>query len=153
MQEIPSSGAGNATTSGTSRATGLLEDPHNVGILICNGARVARCRGVRIEKRDELLTARGSPCRVVWDLLEIEALILDTIPALKRAQGLSLQRLLDPCVLLFAEPCPPYDPLPGAKKVFLAIVHQADVKDLSPFELFSALLQKVKDHLPIHRSL
>jgi len=153
MQTIPSTCAASPTSTDSDGATGILEDSNGVMTLICNGKRVARCRGVKRELRVDTVTLRGGQHALEWELIEIESLTLDVVSALMRCQGASLQRLLDPCVLLFAHPRPHYSSQPGANQVFLAIIRQCEVTAIPPFELFSVLLQCVKDRLPLLRLL
>jgi len=153
MQTIPSTCAAGSTSTNSDGATGILEDSNGVTTLICNGKKVARCKGVKRESRVDTLTLQGGQHALEWELIEIESLTLDVVPALMRSQGLSFQRLLDPCVLLFAQPRPMYSTQPGADRVFLAIIRQCTAVAVPPFELFSVLLQCVKDRLPLLRLL
>jgi hypothetical protein len=154
MQEVHTAGSDDTTTDGTGTWTGVLENPNGVMQLMCAGVVVAKSRRghSHLPRSDTFMSSSlKQEVHVTWSLVELD-LDWERIPALKRLQGASMQQLLEPCVLLFADPRKEHVPQPGADRVLLAIIDKIE-PEVPRLELFSELLQRVRHHLPFHPSL
>ena len=153
MQAIPSTCTTSPTSTNSDGATGVLEDSHRVVRLICAGTAVAKIRKGQATARSDTFLSRSlkQNVQVEWTLVE-GSLDWERIPALKRLQGASMQMLLEPCILLSADPRKEYSPTPGADRVLLAIISKLE-PEVPRLELFAELLQRVHDRLPFHPSL
>jgi hypothetical protein len=153
MQATPSTRTTSPTSTDPDRTTGILEDSHGVVHLICSGVQVAKVRKGQATARSDTFLSRSlkQEVQVVWTLVE-GSLDWERIPALKRLQGASMQMLLEPCILLSADPRKEYAPISGADGVRFAIISKLE-PEVPRLELFAELLRCVKDRLPFHPSL
>lgn len=120
------------STSGTGR---VLEDSDGVVFLARGEHEVAQCIGVSKEERDEVDTSF-----ICW---KIRSLSWSHRCALLFLQGVPIQQLLSPYVLLAADIRPSYMPRPGLDNVTLIEVIRLD-QELKGPKLFFFFIDKLK---------
>lgn len=140
MQKIQSGDHESTRVAGADAAQGILEDPNGVVRIYSCGALVARGYDYKKTYISDIYSSDvDTEYRIEWDRWSFSELRWSHKAALMFLQGLSMQQLVLPYLLLRARPMPPYYPRPGAHQVVLAQLHVVPDPPLDHHLMFSLL--------------
>ena len=145
MREVQETQHGDCSHTGATagtRSEGILADPDGVTRLYFDNREV----GVLVSPRADLINGhyKDGSISIEWRRWRAEKLLLTSATALLFLSGATMQDLVEPYVLLHAQPRPSYDPNPGLEDVVLAEILSAP-EGLSRFELLALLLPEARE--------